>query len=81
MPVPEGPPAARYTEARDRAAAEVDRLTGVARAVADSGGEQRAAADVAGMVGGLGREDLAGLLTAAVMRLAGYPGPLRPRRS
>jgi hypothetical protein len=72
------PPAARYIQARDQAAAEVDRLTAVARAVADSGGEQRAAADVAGMVGGLSREDLADLLTAAVIRLAGYPQPAAP---
>jgi hypothetical protein len=71
MPVPEVP-GASYQEARDRVTAEIDRLAGVARAVTAAGGEQQAAADIAGMVGGLDKEDLAGLLTAAIMQLAGH---------
>lgn len=71
MSIPDGPAAARYQETRDRAGAEVDRLAGIARLAAASGGEQQAAADIAGMVGGLDHEELAGLLTAAIIRLAG----------
>jgi len=80
MSVPEGPSAA-YQETRDRADAEIDRLAGVARLVTASSSEQKAAANIAGMVGGLGREELAGLLTAAVMRLAGHTESAPARQS
>lgn len=70
MPVPEGWPAARYQDSRDRASVEIDLLTGVARLRAASSSEQQAAAEVSGMIRRLGHEDLVGLLTTAVLRLA-----------
>ena len=81
MSIPEGPPDARYQETRDRAGTEVDRLAGVARLAAAAGGEQQAATDIAGMVGGLDQEELAGLLTAAIIRLAGHADSPQARPS
>jgi hypothetical protein len=59
-----------YVLARDRALAEVSLITAAAREAAGSGGEQRAAALVGQLVAGLPHGELAGLLTAAVLRLA-----------
>jgi hypothetical protein len=69
MLVPERLPAANQ-DSRDRASVEIDLLTRVARLRAAASGEQRAAVEVSGMIGRLGHEELAGLLTAAILRLA-----------
>jgi hypothetical protein len=69
MLMPEGPPAA-YQDSRGRASIEIDLLSGVARLRAAQNGEQQAAAEISGMIGRLDHQELAGLLTAAIMRLA-----------
>jgi hypothetical protein len=81
MPMPEGwSPAATHRDSRDRASVEIDLLTGVARLRAAQNGEQRAAAEINGMIGRLDHQELAGLLTAAIMRLAqgAASAPARP---
>jgi hypothetical protein len=70
MPMPEGSPTATYRDSRDRASMEIDLLTGVARLRAAQNGEQQAAAEIRGMIGRLDHHELAGLLTATIMRLA-----------
>jgi hypothetical protein len=70
MPMPEGPPTAAYRDFRDRASMEIDLLTGVARLRAAQNGEQQAATEIHGMIGRLDHQELAGLLTATIMRLA-----------
>jgi hypothetical protein len=80
MLVPERLTAA-YQDSRDRASVEIDLLARVARLRAASSGEQQAAAEVNGMIGRLGHEELAGLLTAAILRLALDAGSSPARQS
>jgi len=58
---------------------EIDLLSGVARLRAAQNGEQQAAAEISGMIGRLDHHELAGLLTAAIMRLARGADPSPPR--
>jgi hypothetical protein len=73
MAIPDEAAGSRYHDALDRTGAEVDRLVGVTRSLAAASGAQRAAADVGHLVLGISSEELAGLLTAALIRLAGLP--------
>jgi hypothetical protein len=49
---------------------EIDLLSAVARLRVAQSGEQQAAAEISGMIGRLDHQELAGLLTGAIMRLA-----------
>lgn len=60
----------RYDQALAAAEAEIDRLVGIVRARTADVGERQAAADVCALVSETGTPELAGLLAAALVRLA-----------
>ena len=60
----------RYDRTLARADMEIDRLVGILRARAAETGELRAMADIGALASGMPPAELAGLLAAALRRLA-----------
>lgn len=61
----------QYEQSLAGASAEIDRLVGILQIRAAEVGEHQALADVCALVSGRERDELAGLLAAALRRLAG----------
>ncbi len=68
-----------YGEAQAGAFAEIDRLVGILQARTAEVGAHQALADIGALIAGLGADERAGLLAAALWRLAcQIPEPGRP---
>jgi len=67
----------QYDQALAAAEAEIDRLVAVAQVRTGDGDERQAAADVGALISETGKAELAGLLVAALLRLARGAGKVR----
>jgi hypothetical protein len=64
----------QYDQALAAAEAEIDRLVGIVQVLAAEAGERQAVADVCALISDTGTAELAGLLAAALLRLARRAG-------